>query len=155
MCDGHATSYDVSQVITRSIWDILGYGHTGLKTSYDHLLWPKFWWSWTIGVTRAMLWDVIRRRSHRGASNDVLAVFGHVQKPGFDARAWIVSYIILSRNVLRYRLTSCDVADVCTVFYIHVLTCTAFSRCCAIVRDRATIVKFILFQMLTSASRQI
>ena len=83
----------------------------------------------------------IRRRSHRGASNDVLAVFGHVQKPGFDARACIVSYIILSRNVLRYRLTSCDVADVCTVFYIYVLTCTAFSRCCDMVRDRATIVQ--------------
>ena len=105
-------------------------------------------------MTRAMLCDVIRRRSHRGASHDVLAVFGHVQKPGFDVRACIVSYIILSRNVLRYRLTSCDVADLCTVFYIHVLTCTTFSRCCAMVRDRATIVNFIIVQMLISASRQ-
>ena len=42
------------------------------------------------------------------------------------------SLVKSSRNVVRHRLSSCDVAVVCTICS-DVLTCTAFSRCCSMV----------------------
>ena len=49
------------------------WGHRTYLAVFDLPMGPS-------GVNRATLHDVVRRRSHRGQSHDVLAVFGHVQK---------------------------------------------------------------------------
>ena len=70
---------DVARVIAHSIWDILGYGHTGRRTSYNHLRWVKFGWSWTIWGwivrNRAVLYDVAAIEGHRTTSWRFLVMF--------------------------------------------------------------------------------
>ena len=85
-----------------------------IKTSNDHLRWAKFGWSWTFGGE-----SCIQCRSYRGFSYDVLAVFGHVQKPGCDSRDWRVSH--------DHCATSCDIAwhhvtsQIC-ILYVHMFS---------------------------------
>ena len=75
----------------------------------------------------------MRRRSHRGSSYDVLAVFGHDQKPGCDFRDCSVSY--------DHSATSCDIARrhaTSRIFIPYFHICTAFSRCCVMFVRRLT-----------------
>ena len=132
-----------------SVSRALGYGHAGLKTSYDHLRWEKFGWSWAIGGgggvvrNRAMLCDVAAIEGPRTTSWQFLVMFKNmVSMPD------IVEYRTM---IARRRATSLDIMRCrgCCLFHVsHVLTCTAFSRCCAIVvlrhriRDRTIIVRF-------------
>ena len=122
LCDGRDLLRRCAMVAC-SIWDILSYGHTELKTSHDHLRWAKFGRLWTIG------W-------------------------------WIVCNRVMSTSQLSSIVQSSrDVAEACTIFS-HVLTCTAFSRCCAMILRCLTTsyepsYDFNRVQMMTSASRQI
>ena len=97
-----------------SIWDILSYGHTGLKTSYDHLRWAKFGWSWTIGE-----WIVRCYTTSQPSTGLARRLGGFWSCP----RLYRVSY--------NHCATSSNVANVCTIFAQDVV-----SWSCDVLRHR-------------------
>ena len=100
--------------VARSIWDNLSYGHTG---PFGHR--TMFGWSWIIGGESCVIVRCYTTSQPSRAKHDVLAVFGHVQKPDCDARDRLEYRTIITRR----RVTSLDFMRRRGYLY-HIFTCS-------------------------------
>ena len=74
-----------------------------LRSSYDHLRWVILGWLRTIGVNRATLHDVVRRRSHRGPISRCIAILVHT------IFVYDVTYDIVRRRGSSHDICAIDV----------------------------------------------
>ena len=115
-------------MVSHSIWNILSYGHTRLKTPYDHLRWTKFGWSWTIGCESCVIVRCYTTSQPSRGIARLLVGFGYFSK------TWLYRTIIARRS------------------HLYGPSHDVVSWSCDVLRDHTIIVRLV--QMMTSASRQ-